>query len=467
MFCRCSTDYAGAEPNSHICPVCAGFPGVLPVINERAVELAMRVGLALNCRLSPVTRFDRKSYPYPDLPKGYQVSQYDLPLATDGSLRIADDREIGIIRVHMEEDTAKSLHRRSEDGDVYSLIDFNRSGVPLLEIVSRPDLRSAAEARLYVMKLRQILRYIEASTGNMEEGALRVDANVSVRPAGTTELGSKVEIKNMNSFRMVERALQHELERQIATLEAGGTVEQETRGWDEAQGVTLPQRTKEYASDYRYFPEPDLPPLTVSEDRAAQVNVTLPELPDARRARFVEQYKLTPYDADLLTGDRDVADYFEAAVQASDGKVTPKLTADWVTGDLFRLLKADGSTVRDTRVTPSLLAELLQMLAAGEVNRASARTILDRTFKTGQAPGKVARAEGLAQMSDSAALEGVVRSVLDSNPKAVQDFRDGKQQVIAFLIGQVMKQTRGTARADTVRELLTKELSEAGKQPAG
>ncbi|MEJ7652864.1 MAG: Asp-tRNA(Asn)/Glu-tRNA(Gln) amidotransferase subunit GatB [Chloroflexia bacterium] len=255
MFCRCSTSYAGAEPNTHICPVCAGFPGVLPVLNERAVELAARVGLALECRLSPVTRFDRKSYPYPDLPKGYQISQYDLPLAVTGRMSLGDGREIGIIRVHMEEDTAKSLHRRSEGGDVYSLIDFNRSGVPLLEIVSAPDLRTAAEARDYVAKLRQIVRYIEASTGAMDEGALRCDANVSVRPVGSTEFGAKVEIKNMNSFRMIERAIEYEIERQTEVLSRAASSNRR-RGWDEAAGVTLSQRTKEYASDYRYFPSP-------------------------------------------------------------------------------------------------------------------------------------------------------------------------------------------------------------------
>lgn len=462
MFCRCSTQYAGAEPNTHICPICAGFPGVLPVLNEKAVELALRVGLALRCDIAPVSRFDRKSYPYPDLPKGYQISQYDLPLAVRGCVNAGngpESRSVGIVRVHMEEDTGKLLHRRSADGGVYSLVDLNRSGVPLLEIVSGPDLRSAAEAREYVTKLRQILRFIDASTGNMEEGALRVDANVSVRPAGALALGAKVEIKNLNSFRMVERALEYEIGRQIEALTDGRPVAQETRGWDEAAGVTLSQRTKEYASDYRYFPEPDLPPLTMSDARVETARSALPELPDERRERFIVQYGITEYDAGVLTGTREIADYYEAAV--AGGKAPPKIAANWIAGELFRLLRRDALSITDTRVTPPLLAELLAMVHAGELSTASGRTLLEETYASGRSPRELAGERGLRQITDTDLIAAAVRSAIENNPRAVEDFRKGKQQVINFLAGQVMKETKGAAKIDTVRSLLVGELTPA------
>jgi aspartyl-tRNA(Asn)/glutamyl-tRNA(Gln) amidotransferase subunit B len=461
MFCRCSADYAGAEPNTHICPICAGFPGVLPVINDHAVELALRVGLALGCDITPVSRFDRKNYHYPDLPKGYQISQYDLPLATNGRVTLGgpqDAHDIGIVRVHMEEDTGKSLHRRGPDGQVYTLVDLNRSGVPLLEIVSAPDIRSAAEAREFATKLRQILRYIEASSGNMEEGALRVDANVSVRPVGQTTLGEKVEIKNMNSFRSIERALDHEIRRQSDALARGERVTQETRGWDEALGVTLEQRTKEFAHDYRYFPEPDLPPLTVSEERRQQTLAGLAELPDARLTRFVEQYGLAPYDAEVLTTGRDTADYYEAVLTHLPGADGAKLAANWVLTDLFRLLKHDNAPIAQTLATPPLLAELLGMLRAGEVNPGSAREILAETHRTGRSPRAVAAERGLAAIGDSDELAPTVQAVLERNPRAVSDYRSGKRQALAFLIGQTMEETKNRAKADSVRALLLHEL---------
>jgi aspartyl-tRNA(Asn)/glutamyl-tRNA(Gln) amidotransferase subunit B len=462
MFCRCSTQYAGAEPNTHICPVCAGFPGVLPVVNGRAVELATRVGLALNCEISPSSRFDRKHYPYPDLPKGYQISQYDLPLAVRGYVMLAGahgERRIGIVRVHMEEDTGRLLHRTSPSGQVYSLVDLNRSGVPLLEIVSEPDISSAAEAREYVAKLRQILRYIDASTGNMEEGALRCDANVSVRPEGETELGAKVEIKNLNSFRMIERAIEYEIRRQVEALESGEGVQQETRGWDEAAGVTLSQRTKEYASDYRYFPEPDLPPVTVDDARREEIRSGLAELPDARRRRFVSQYGLTAQDAGVLTLARETAEYFEAVVANLQGRAPARLAATWVTGPLFALLNRDNLAITETRVSPALLAQLLEMLQAGEINRGSAGEVLEETYASGRPPREVAQERGLTQISDAGALVPIVRGVLERNPKAVEDFRNGKRQVVGFLIGQVMKETRGTAKQDTARSLILEEMS--------
>ncbi len=462
MFCRCSTQYAGAEPNTHICPVCAGFPGVLPVLNEYAVELAMRVGLALNCEIVSTNRFDRKHYPYPDLPKGYQISQYDLPLAVGGYLTIGhmgEERRIGIIRVHMEEDTGKLLHRRGDDGEVYSLLDLNRAGVPLLEIVSAPDLHSGAEARAYAQKLRQILRYIDASTGNMEEGALRVDANVSVRPRGSEELGPKVEIKNMNSFRSVERALDHEIARQLEVVRSGGRISQETRGWDEAAQVTLPQRRKEYADDYRYFPEPDLPPLVISDERRRQTQGNVAELPDARRDRLAEQYAISAYDAEVLTGSRDTADYFEAVVARLGDGVPPKLAANWITGDLFRLAKGEDGDLSGSKLSPDLMAELVGMVHGGEVNQGSARLLLEDAFRSGRSPRALARERGLLQVSDESQLSGAVRRAIEENPAAVEDYRGGKKQAIGFLIGQVMRQTRGTAKADVVRTLLERELA--------
>lgn len=463
MFCRCGTTYAGAAANTHICPVCAGFPGVLPVINEHAVELAIRVGLALTCDIAETSRFDRKHYPYPDLPKGYQVSQYDLPLASKGYVMVGDGddcQQIGIVRVHMEEDTGRLLHRTAADGTVYSLVDLNRSGVPLLEIVSEPEIHSAAQAREYVMKLRQILRYIGASSGNMEEGALRCDANVSVRPVGEHTLGAKVEIKNLNSFRMIERAIQHEIGRQSQALANGGRIEQETRGWDEAAGVTLAQRTKEYASDYRYFPEPDLPPLTVSVDQRKAVWGRLAELPDARRARFISQYGVTADDASVLTTARETADYFEAVLTYLGERVPARLAASWVTGELFRLLNRDSLPITETRVTPELLAELVGMVHTGEVNRGSGRTVLEELYEIGGSPRGIAAERGLTQISDSDALTPVVRTVLGNHQRAVEEFRGGKKQVIGFLLGQVMKQTGGTADSGTVRTLLLRELSE-------
>ncbi len=462
MFCRCSTQYAGAEPNTHICPVCAGFPGVLPVINRRAVELATRVGLALNCEISGSNRFDRKHYPYPDLPKGYQTSQYDLPLALRGHVTIgapSDARVVGVWRVHMEEDTGRLLHRRAENGELYSLVDLNRSGVPLLEIVSAPEIRSAAEARHYVTKLRQVLRYIEASTGDMEEGALRCDANVSLRPVGQEEYGAKVEIKNLNSFRMIERAIAYELGRQQELLESGGTVVQETRGWDETSGTTLAQRTKEYASDYRYFPEPDLPPLTMSQARREEVLSRLAELPDARRERFVSQYALSPADAEVLTASRDTADYFEAVAACLDASVAPRTAANWITGELFRLLKQDRISPGESRVSSVMLAELLGMLEAGEVSPPSGRDLLEEMYASGRSPRELAAERGLTQISDTDTLVPIVRSVLERNPKAVNEYRGGKAQVVAFLMGQVMRETKGAAKADTVRTVLQEELA--------
>src|SRR5215469_15659118 len=345
MFCRCSADYADAAPNTHNCPICMGMPGVLPVINEQAVEYTVMTALALNCSIPSFSKFDRKNYFYPDLPKGYQISQYDIPLSRNGYLTIRlKDREqrIGIHRVHLEEDTGRLLHRTAPDGTAFSLVDLNRAGVPLIEIVSEPDIRSPEEARLYMQKLRTTLVYLGVSSGRMEEGSLRCDANISVRPVGESRLGTKTEIKNMNSFRSVQRALEYEAARQIALLREGGTIVQETRGWVESKGVTVSQRSKEQAHDYRYFPEPDLPPLVLSQEWIESVRAKMPELPDAKRLRFTEQYGLSAYDAEVLTGERALADFYEQAVAAAQGQLVTraKAVANWINGDLARLLNA-------------------------------------------------------------------------------------------------------------------------------
>jgi len=457
MFCGCSADYASDKPNTHTCPVCLGLPGALPVINGRAVELALMTGLALHCHVPEFSKWDRKNYPYPDLPKGYQISQYDLPLSRDGYLDIyvaGQRRRIGIRRAHLEEDVAKLTHSGS-----VSLIDFNRSGVPLLEVVTEPDLRSAEEARLFLAKLRSILRYLGVSTGNLEEGAMRCEANVSVREAGSSLLPqAHVEVKNLNSFRAVRQALDYEIARQTAVLEQRGTVEQVTMGWDEAHGVTVVQRSKEEAHDYRYFPEPDLPPLRLDRQWVEAIRAQLPELPDERRQRLMAQYGLSEYDADLLTEERSVADYYEAAVTAAGDELAKPL-ANWVTGPLFALLKASGAGLENAPVQPAALAELVRLVERGDVNSTTGRQILETMFSTGRQPSEIVAEQGLRQISDSAALEGAIRQVIEANPRAVQDYASGKAQALKFLVGQVMRVTRGQANPKLVEELLVRLLA--------
>ena len=391
MFCGCSADVAGAAPNTHVCPTCLGLPGALPYINRRAVELAALTGLALNCQIRPDHVISRKNYFYPDLPSSYQRSQYDDPLCVAGWVEIDGDsgpKRVGLTRVHIEEDTGKLNHM--PDGS--SLVDFNRAGVPLMEIVSDPDISSPEEARRYFQKLRQVLIWIGVNTGNMEEGALRCDANVSVRPVGQVAYGAKVEIKNMNSFRAVERALAYEIERQIKALDAGETIQQSTRGWDEARGVTVLQRVKEGSEDYRYFPEPDIPPLKITSEWVESVSARLPELPDARRARFVSQYGLSAYDAEVLTDLRADADYFERAVAAAKSLgVASKDVANWVTGELFRLLKETGESLEAAaeRFKPEHIGGVQQLLDAGTITRTSAKEVFEASFRTGQAPAEI------------------------------------------------------------------------------
>ncbi|AOQ24975.1 Aspartyl/glutamyl-tRNA(Asn/Gln) amidotransferase subunit B [Moorella thermoacetica] len=455
-FCSCSTAFGG-EPNTHVCPVCLGLPGVLPVINRQVVEFGLKTALALNCRVAPFCKFDRKNYYYPDLPKNYQISQYDLPLATGGYLKInvdGQERVIGITRVHMEEDAGKLVHVDGPGGG-YSLVDYNRTGVPLLEIVSEPDLRSPAEARAYMEKLRAILQYLDVSDCKMEEGSLRCDANVSVRPRGSQTFGTKTEVKNMNSFRALQRALEYEIERQIAILEGGGRVEQATMAWDESRGVTTVMRTKEQAHDYRYFPEPDLVPLEIDAAWIERVRRELPELPDARCRRLMDTFGLPAYDAGVITSSRDLADYFDRVVaRYPDAKVV----SNWIMGDFLRLLNARNLEPGQAPVPPEELADLLELQKEGTISGKIAKQVLEEMFASGKGARQIVQEKGLVQISDTAALGKIVDEVLAANPNVVEDYRNGKEKALGFLVGQVMKATGGKANPGLVNKLLKERL---------
>jgi aspartyl-tRNA(Asn)/glutamyl-tRNA(Gln) amidotransferase subunit B len=458
MFCGCPVieDTGDVAPNTSVCPVCTAMPGVLPVINRRAIEMAIMTGLALNCDIPPVNRFARKSYFYPDLPKGYQISQYALPLAVNGYLDIetgAGRKRIRITRAHQEEDTGKLYH-----GGGQSLVDFNRAGVPLLEIVSEPDMRSEEEVRAYATKLRDILVYLGVNSGNMERGEIRFEANVSVRVAGTDDLNPRHEIKNLNSFRALARSVAYEIETQVEAIRAGGTIVQQTMGWDEVRGVTVPQRSKEQAHDYRYFPEPDLPPLEISREWIERIRARLPELPDAKHARFVSEFGLSEYDAGVLVSDRAVADYFEAA--AAPGKIDPKTIANWITGELFRLMKESGQDIAALKVPPENLVELLDLVQGQTINQSTAKDVLAVMFETGRTARQIVEARGLAQISDTEALEQVVARVLDEGPEQVAQYLQGREQLMGWFIGQVMKLTRGKANPQVVRDLLRSQLDD-------
>ncbi len=452
MFCRCAADYAGAAPNTHVCPICFGMPGVLPVINHKAIEYTLLTGLALNAEIPEATKFDRKNYPYPDLVKGYQISQYDMPLVKGGFLEVtvgeAPRRRIGLERVHLEEDTSKLSHVPGG-----SLVDYNRSGVPLMEMVSRPDLRSPAEARAYLHKLRAILRTLAVSGADMEKGQLRCDVNVSLRRRGESRLGTKVEIKNLNSFRSVFRALEYEISRQAEILDRGERIQQETRGWVEDRGVTVSQRTKEEAHDYRYFPEPDLPPLFVERAWLDELRTRLPELPDARAARYQQSFGLGAYDAEVLSTDLAAASLFEETVAAG---ADAKKAANWIQNDVARL-RAESAT--GGQLHGRQLAELLALVDGGTVGISAARQVLPEVYRTGKAPRIVVDELGLAQVSDTGALEQAVRAAIAANPAAVADYRAGKLTAINFLKGQVMKATRGKANPAVAEELLRQHLS--------
>jgi len=462
MFCTCSTDYAYAVPNTHVCPICMGMPGVLPVINEQAVAYTIMTALALNCEIPAYSKFDRKNYSYPDLMKGYQISQYDVPLSKNGYLTIEHNgqvKRIGITRVHLEEDTARLLHR-----DGYSLVDINRSGTPLMEIVSEPDMRSPEEARLYMQKLREILVYLGVSSGRMEEGSLRCDANISVRPRGQQKLGVKSEIKNMNSFRSVERALAYEAQRQIELLRTGQPIHQETRGWVETKGITVAQRSKEYAHDYRYFPEPDLPPLLISRAWVEELRAQLPELPDARRARYVDEYGLSAQDANVLTEEKALGDYFEqvvAASQTSDRKARAKAAANLVLNDVVRLLKNSSISIQESPLSPAASANLLDLLEKERITGKQAKEVLEEAFASGNMPDVIVKEKGIEPpISDLGVLERIIEEVIANNSKAVSDYRAGKTNALQRLKGEVMKQTRGQAKPDSVQTILIAKLDE-------
>jgi len=465
MFCTCSADYASTEPNTHVCPVCLGMPGVLPVINSKALEYTAMTALALNCTIPEYTKFDRKNYPYPDLMKGYQISQYDEPVGVGGWLDIEADgqrRRAGITRVHLEEDTARLTHRSPTRGESYSLVDVNRAGVPLMEIVGEPDLRSAEEARQYLIKLRAILQFLGVSTGNMEEGSFRCDANISIRPVGG-EHSVKVEIKNMNSFKAVYRALQYEEQRQRSAVDAGERLVQETRGWVEDKGITVSQRSKEYAHDYRYFPEPDLPPVVFERDWVEVIRGRLPELPEARKGRFMADYGLTDYDAGLLTLSKATADYFEAclnSLEESKSRELVKAVSNWMLGEFTRLLNATDTEIQASKVKPTLMVELIKMVDSGKISVPTAKSVFEEMFSSGKSAVEVVKDQGLTQISDAGEIGNAVDKVIAANGKAVADYRQGKEQALQFLVGQVMRETRGRANHAVVTELLKERLGE-------
>ncbi len=458
IFCGCSTRF-GAEPNHHTCPVCAGFPGVLPVLNKKVVDFAIKAGLATHCQIAPSSRFARKNYFYPDLPKGYQISQYELPVCTNGYVDIDVDgnsRRIRITRIHMEEDAGKNIHDLHGDS---SLVDLNRAGVPLLEIVSEPDLRTAEEAGSYLRALRAILQYLEICDGNMEEGSFRCDANISVRPKGTEGLGTKTELKNLNSFKAVEKALRYEIARHIETLTDGGCLVQETRLWDPDHEVTRSMRTKEFAHDYRYFPDPDLLPLIIDENWINAIRNSLPELPDRRKARFIAQYALPAYDAGLLTSRKDVADFFEAAVMTHSNA---KAISNWIIGDLFRVVKERGLDeqlyIRSWPVQARHVAELVRLIDEGKISGKIAKTVFDRLIDSGRSPSDIVKEKGLEQVSDAESIETAVQQVLETNAQQVAQYHAGNEKVFGFLVGRVMKITQGKANPQKVNELLKEKL---------
>jgi aspartyl-tRNA(Asn)/glutamyl-tRNA(Gln) amidotransferase subunit B len=455
MFCRCSADYASTPPNTHVCPVCLGMPGVLPVINEKAIECTIMTALALNCSIPEYTKFDRKNYFYPDLMKGYQISQYDAPIGKGGWLTVDSNgskKRINITRVHLEEDTAKLLHR----GD-YSLIDVNRSGVPLMEVVSEPEISSPEEARDYLIRLHNMLRYLGVSTANMEEGSFRCDANISIRPVASKEFLPKVEVKNMNSFKAIYQALKYEAGRQSKVLEEGGKLVQETRGWIDETGTTVTQRTKEYAEDYRYFPEPDLPPLVLDRAWVEGIRARLPELPDARRDRFMAQYGLPLYDANILTGSKGMADYFEDCVKLA-GPDKAKMVSNWLLGDFSRLLNATNTGIENARISPKHLADMLVLADNGTISGPTAKAVLEEMFQTGKGASDIIGEKKLSQISDASEIREVARKVMAENAGAVADYASGKQQALTFLIGQVMKVTRGRANPGVVKQIIMQEL---------
>ncbi len=469
LFCGCSTQF-GAAPNSNTCPVCLGLPGALPVLNREAVAMAVKAALALGCRINATSVFARKNYFYPDLPKGYQISQFDRPLGEHGTVTIfSGDRTetgkivnrrkkvFGITRLHLEEDAGKSIHEGMPDSDAKSYVNLNRSGTPLAEIVSEPDFRSSQEAYDYLTHLRKTLLYLGVCDGNMEEGSLRCDANVSVRPKGTDKFGTKVEIKNLNSFRFLQKALDYEIARQIRSLNEGERIVQETRLWDEGRGCTFPMRSKEEAHDYRYFPEPDLPPLKLDSTWLAELTRTLPELPDAKLKRFISVYGLTDDDALLLSSTVALADYFEECARISEN---PRAAANWIMGDLTYALKNSGKEIEDCPIPPGHLADLIKTIDSGEISGKIAKTVFEELYRTREEPAAVIQRLGLVQVSDEASLGTLIDRILTSNPKQLAEYRSGKEKLFGYFVGQAMKETKGQANPQVLNELLQKKLKE-------
>ncbi|TDI82339.1 MAG: Asp-tRNA(Asn)/Glu-tRNA(Gln) amidotransferase subunit GatB [Caldithrix sp.] len=460
IFCRCSTSF-GAKPNSQTCPICLGMPGVLPVLNKLAVEFAIKIALATNCRVAENSIFARKNYFYPDLPKGYQISQYEEPLSENGYVEIDIDgarKRIGITRIHLEEDAGKSIHAEEFVEENETLVDVNRCGTPLIEIVGKPEIRSPKEAYLYLTRLRQIVQYLEICDGNMEEGSFRCDANVSIRRQGSKEFGVKTELKNMNSLHGVEKALEFEIARQIETLKAGGNVFQQTLLWDADKKETIPMRSKEFAHDYRYFPEPDLVPVQIKSEWIEKVRHSLPELPAVRRERLVEKYGLPQYDADVLTETKALVDYFEETTKISGDA---KTTSNWIMGEVLRVLKGSGRDIKDFKIKPADLAALIKLIIDGRISVKIAKSVFDEMFTSGRKPDEIIKEKGLLQISDSTELEKYVLSVIDENPEEVNKFLSGHEQVLGFLLGQIMKATRGKANPKLINEILRKELQKS------
>jgi aspartyl-tRNA(Asn)/glutamyl-tRNA(Gln) amidotransferase subunit B len=456
IFCGCSTSF-GAPPNTHTCPICLGHPGVLPVLNRQAVEYAMKAAMALNCEIASVSKFDRKNYFYPDSPKAYQISQYDQPIGRNGWIDIevnGETKRIGITRLHLEEDAGKLTH---VDGGYASLVDFNRVGTPLIEIVSEPDLRSPEEARAYLEKLRAIMQYCDVSDVKMEEGSLRCDANISLRPVGQKEFGTKTELKNMNSFRGVQRGLEYEQWRQADVLDSGGRIVQETRRWDEAQGKTLSMRSKEEAHDYRYFPDPDLVRLTISDEWKESVRRTIPELPDARKARYTGDYGLPSYDAEVITASRKLADFFEESLNYTNDA---KAVSNWIMGDLLGYLNANNLELDDVKITGQGLGEMIGLIEKGTISGKIAKTVFKSMLETGKLPGQIVEEQGLVQISDEGAIRAIIDKVVGNNPQSVADYKAGKEKAVGFLVGQVMKETRGKANPGLVNKLIVERLKQ-------
>lgn len=457
IFCSCTTEFGG-EPNTHCCPICTGMPGVLPVLNKKAVEYAIMAGLATNCQIARYSKQDRKNYFYPDLPKAYQISQYDLPLCYNGYIDIelnGQKKRIGIKRIHIEEDAGKLLHDQWEEG---SLVDFNRCGVPLIEIVTEPDLRSSEETRIFLEKLKAILQYTEVSDCKMQEGSLRVDVNLSVRPKGSKEFGTRTEMKNLNSFRSVVRAIEYEARRQIEVLESGGVVVQETRRWDDAKGISLSMRTKEEAHDYRYFPEPDLPPIVVDDSWIEEIRKRIPELPDQKKERYIKEYGLPEYDAGVLTSSKAIANYFEECIKYTQNI---KAASNWMMGEIMRILNDKGlepEEINNIKIKPNQLASLINLVDNKTISNTIAKQVFEEMFETGKDPEVIVKEKGLVQITDKNVILEAVKQAIANNPKSVEDYKNGKDKAFGFLVGQVMKITKGKANPQLVNEILREEL---------